>query len=326
MSITGIRRGKYIALSLLACVLLAPVVHAWAPTRAPAAAAVAKAPPRPLLWKVSDEDNAVYLLGSFHLLKADDYPVSAGMEGVLADAERVVFEVSPSELLDPGLAQKMQSAATFGDERKLSTVMPAELAKRLDLLLGATGSSIAHYEGYKPWYVNQLLVLGLSHNLGLRAERGLDQHLIREATEANKPVAGLETVADQLQALDSVPMEEQVDGLKGLIETPLDLSRELEAIHAAWREGNEDLLRKLTVDAMRTETPHSYRVINVQRNDAWLPQIRKMLDEPGADDVLVVVGAMHLLGSDGVVERLRGMGYTVLRTSCVEEPCAETRR
>jgi hypothetical protein len=32
-------------------------------------------PPKPLLWKVSDGDNDLYLLGSFHALKPSDYPV-----------------------------------------------------------------------------------------------------------------------------------------------------------------------------------------------------------------------------------------------------------
>jgi uncharacterized protein YbaP (TraB family) len=36
----------------------------------------ANAPPRPLLWKVSDQDNDLYLLGSFHALKPSDYPVA----------------------------------------------------------------------------------------------------------------------------------------------------------------------------------------------------------------------------------------------------------
>src|SRR5690606_17061724 len=38
--------------------------------------AVAREAPVPLLWKVSDDDNALYLLGSFHLLKPEDYPLS----------------------------------------------------------------------------------------------------------------------------------------------------------------------------------------------------------------------------------------------------------
>jgi hypothetical protein len=48
----------------------------------------------PLLWKVSDANNSVYLLGSFHMLRADDYPLSKDVDAALADSESVLFETS----------------------------------------------------------------------------------------------------------------------------------------------------------------------------------------------------------------------------------------
>ena len=59
---------------------------------------------------------------------------------------------------------------------------------------------------------------------------------------------------------------------------------------------------------MRDEVPALYKRINVERNDAWLPKIEQRLTQPGSDDTLVVVGALHLLGEDGVVEKLRAQG------------------
>ena len=67
--------------------------------------------PVPLLWKVSDKDNAVYLLGSFHLLRPTDYPVSGDVEAAFADAERVMFELSPDEMRSQAMPQLMMQAA-----------------------------------------------------------------------------------------------------------------------------------------------------------------------------------------------------------------------
>ena len=53
--------------------------------------------------------------------------------------------------------------------------------------------------------------------------------------------------------------------------------------------------------------------LNVDRNRAWLPELRKRLDGASQDDTLVVVGAMHLLGDDGLVAVLKAKGYTVER-------------
>ena len=64
---------------------------------------------------------------------------------------------------------------------------------------------------------------------------------------------------------------------------------------------------------MRREYPQLYHRINVDRNDAWVPRLQRMLDDETKDDTLVVVGALHLLGEDGVVEKLRAKGYKVKR-------------
>ena len=64
---------------------------------------------------------------------------------------------------------------------------------------------------------------------------------------------------------------------------------------------------------MKQQYPGLYQRINVARNDAWVPRIAQRLDTAGTDDTLVVVGALHLLGTDGVVEKLRAKGYKVER-------------
>mgnify|MGYP006146283647 FL=1 len=57
------------------------------------------------------------------------------------------------------------------------------------------------------------------------------------------------------------------------------------------------------------DAPALYARMLTDRNAAWVPQIEQLLR--GADDVLVVVGAGHLVGEQSVVEMLRQRGHTV---------------
>src|SRR5690606_4079408 len=75
----------------------------------------AEAPPVPLLWKVSDADNSLYLLGSFHMLLPGDYPLSRDVDEAFAEAEALLFEMSPQEMASPTLALQMGQAALRGD-------------------------------------------------------------------------------------------------------------------------------------------------------------------------------------------------------------------
>jgi len=312
MSPSTLRRGRSVAHSLLACALLAPVVYAWTPGKAPVAAAIAKAPPTPLLWKVSDQDNVVYLLGSFHLLKADDYPLSPDVDKAFAEAENVVFEVPPADLGDPLLAQKMQAMAGYGDGGSLSQVLPPDVHQKMGQVLGK--DRVAQMEMVEPWFINLGLLIGISQQMGFKADQGLDLHVARMAEAAGKPVSGLETADQQLAVLDASPMDEQIAGLRDFFNKPGEVPKLLTETHDAWRSGDVGKLRSLVIDDVRNETPVTYRIINVERNDAWVPKLQQMLDQAGeGNDTLVVVGAMHLIGEDGVVEKLRAKGYTVER-------------
>lgn len=317
----GMHRLKSVCLAAVATALLssplqaaslATACDAGCTEAASAAAASAHPPPVPLLWKVSDADNAVYLLGSFHLLKPGDYPVSADIDAAFAVASKVVFEVTPEQLADPTNAQRILDTASYGDTRTLRTVLPPGLHEKLALMLVPRDGSTALLDNYKPWFVNLSLVLGLSQALGFSADHGLDLHLMQRAAAAGKPTAGLESMEVQLRALDAAPIAEQIGALADFLDRPQAMPGLLADLHGAWRAGDVERLDALTRAQMHRHTPETYRILNVERNDAWMPQLRAMLDR-SSSDVLVVVGALHLLGDDGVVEKLQANGYRVER-------------
>ena len=88
-------------------------------------------PPLPLLWQVSDADNTVYLLGSFHLLKSGDYPLSDEVNDAFADAEAVFFELPPEEMNSPQLPVQMMQAAVRTDGTQLDRDLPPATTSRL---------------------------------------------------------------------------------------------------------------------------------------------------------------------------------------------------
>lgn len=285
------------------------------------AAAIAS-PPVPLLWKASDGDNAVYLLGSFHLLKPSDYPLSKDVDLALADAESVLFEISPAELQSPELAAGMMQAALRTDGTTLDEQVGPELAARLrtwsaDLPAGVpiNGEMLQRFD---PWFAALTVSLMQMSAMGLDPALGLDKHFMARAAEAGKPVAGLETAAQQIALFDGMAPEEQVQMLSDALQDAAEGTEQLETLHADWRAGRVDALWNGMAADMRREYPQLYKRINVDRNDAWLAELVARLEAPNGDDTLVVVGALHLLGKDGVVEKLRERGYTVERicTAC----------
>jgi len=292
--------------------LLLPLAAAAQP--APAAAAGTSADPgkRPLLWKVSDADNAVYLLGSLHLLQPADYPLPAEVDRAFADADALVFEVDPAAMASPDTAASVQKYMAYEDGKTLSQVVPRATLDKLQAAMGAAGGALSTLEHSEPWAVNLGLVLGMTQAMGFRVDLGLDQHLMDRARQAGKPTSGLESVDDQFRALDAVPHAEQVADLDEFLTDPAKAAGQMRDLHAWWRSGDAQALDREMRQEMARKTPQAYRLLNLDRNRAWLAQLSQRLDA-STGDTLVVVGALHLLGPDGLVEQLRAKGYTVER-------------
>lgn len=282
-------------------------------------------PPVPLLWKVSDADNSVYLLGSFHLLKPGDYPLSKDVDAAFADAKSLVFEIPPQQIASPELAMQMSQAALRKDGTPLDGDLPPGLATKLKAWeaanaasLGKMGLSPQSLQMFQPWFVGLVISMVQMSNDGLDPRLGLDEHFAAEAAAKGKPTSGLETGTQQIAFLAQMDHDEQLQFLAEAIDESQDGRQEMEKLHAAWRAGDIHTLWDGMAVEMKREYPKLYAHINIERNDAWVPKIEQRLAAPGHDDTLVVVGALHLLGSDGVVEKLRAKGYTVERicTGC----------
>ena len=277
-------------------------------------------PPVPLMWKISDADNDLYLLGSFHMLKPDDYPLSSDIDAAFDDAEALVFELPPEEMLSPQLGMAMGQAALRRDGTLLNSDLPEATVTRLDAwvadnsdVLQTMGLPAQALQRFDPWFVGLTISVIEMNKIGLDPKIGLDMHFIELASRASKPTTGLETGSEQIAVFQTMSKDEQLQFLEESMSEAAGTQSELEKLHDAWRRGDQALLWDGMASSMRHDYPKLYQRINVARNDAWLPRLQRMLDDQTDDDTLVVVGALHLLGEDGVVEKLRAKGYKVER-------------
>ncbi|GAB1595887.1 TraB/GumN family protein [Lysobacter claricitrinus] len=300
------------ALALVGLLLALPVAGSTPVAPAPTA------PPVPLLWKVSDADNSIYLLGSFHLLAKSDYPLSPDIDRAFDDAESLVFEVAPEDLDDPGITGLMMGLAKSDPASSLDRALPADLKTPLDRRLRAMGLPPEQMGAFEPWFIDTMLVTLLGQRSGYAPEDGLDRNLMARARAAGKPATGLETVREQLTTLDGTPITEQIASLREFVDEGDNAGARLGELHSAWRDADIPTLERLTRDEMAELTPVTYQRLNVDRNRAWIPRLQALLAQGSGHDVLVVVGALHLLGDDGVVAMLRAKGYRVERicTAC----------
>jgi uncharacterized protein YbaP (TraB family) len=265
---------------------------------------------RSILYRVEGASGAtVYMLGSIHLLTADAYPLPQPEQDAYADAERVVFETS----LDSLVARQTELAmrGMYQGGKTLRGEIPADLYAQVEAAapgLASLGVTMPVLDRMEPWMVALLFQSAEWQKAGLVADQGVDMHISGRARQDGKPVTGFESVDFQLNLFDGMTPEEQINYLRQSLEDLPNTATEMRRVVAAWRAGDAaaiDAIMNESVD----EAPALYARLLTDRNAAWVPQIELLLR--GRDDVLVVVGAAHLVGEKSVVSMLRQRGYTV---------------
>ena len=144
--------------------------------------------------------------------------------------------------------------------------------------------------------------------LGVDPQYGLDKHFFGRARREGKQIVPLETVDFQIGLATDFSKEEGELFMKITLDDIDKATKEATKMLKAWQTGDADTLEKLLNEASH-QAPAVFKRLLTDRNQRWVPRIEEWLR--GDKNVLVVVGAGHLVGADGVVELLRKKGLKV---------------
>jgi uncharacterized protein YbaP (TraB family) len=258
------------------------------------------------VWVMKGAKNTVYLAGSVHALPRDHAELPAPLERAYSASRSIVMEVDLDDMDPLEAVQFVTSRGTLPEGETLASVIgPAGYAKvaKLAGTLDVPEMVIARLE---PWAAAMVLTQFALMKTGYDPQLGIDMQLVGRARNDGKPVDGLETVIDQLGIFDGRSFDEQT---KFLLESADDaplLGGDLHRLIVAWRTGDLKALEK-ELDKERKTAPGLYDELLGARNRKWLPKIEALLERD--EDILVVVGALHFVGHDGLLELLAKDGH-----------------
>lgn len=259
-------------------------------------------------WKATGSQGAVYLVGSVHLLSKDFYPLNPALESAYKDSNMLVEEVDLGEMAQPDAQMSLLARGMLPSGQTLDTVLSPPTRTLLDKHLGDFGPMSAVAKKFKPWLAALTIESLAWVNAGFDPNLGLDKHFYDRAVADGKGVQGFETMTFQIGLFDDMPMDQQ-DRL--LASTLKDIDTEqanMTKLIAAWRDGDAAGVERIVLADMQGE-PAVYKRMLVDRNRTWMPKIEQFLSRSGR--ALIVVGAAHLVGPDGLVSMLRAKGYTI---------------
>jgi uncharacterized protein YbaP (TraB family) len=265
----------------------------------------------PAVWRATHPglSGELLLLGSIHVLRSSDYPLPAIVDEVYGKASDVVFELDLDDLDPASVQTNFIGAALLPQDTTLESVLDADVFADVSMRAQELGVTIDLLDRFEPWFVAlNLMNIGMAR-LGFDASYGVDQYLLRKATRDGKEVLGLEDLSEQVAIFDDLGAAQQQAVLAQTLHE-LDRTNDiLGAMTSAWREGRLDELQGELLEAY-TDFPELYAPLVENRNRAWIAKLEALAANDST--YLVVVGALHLVGTNSVVELLRARGFNVI--------------
>jgi uncharacterized protein len=240
------------------------------------------------LWRAQKGDAVLWLYGTIHDAGIDAVPASAlhAFDG----ATRLVTELGDAEG-DPEVFRE-RARMPWGKPGIDQLLPTSDWYDLRDALLGTIKED--DLKRARPWYAMTLLTRKLDPHHG----PSMDTQFSDRAHDQSKPVEALETIDEQLAALDSVV---DIAALQETIHARRDMGCDVARMRAAYDAGDS-----ITMEAVLV-VPQTRDVILTGRNAKWLPKLQSYAN------AFVAVGLGHLLGDQGLPAMLQKAGYTVER-------------
>ena len=261
-----------------------------------------------VLWRVTTGHSTLYLLGSVHVLPRNAYPLRPALEHAFSNSERLVFEINIATVTRSSLRAEATRAGFYPRGQSLSKNVSPQTLLLLREVLPNFGLTLKKVNRLRPSFLAQMLETRILAQAGYSPDYGVDLYFYRRAVIARKPVMGLETLRDQTNLFRGLTPSQDEQYLVRTIRALPYYPALVGSMVDAWRNGNIAQLDRFINQGLKMN-PWEHQTLLVRRNSIWLPQIERFAQD--RHNYLIVVGAGHLIGNEGLVAQLKRAGYPV---------------
>lgn len=252
----------------------------------------------PIIWKIYDQQREFYVLGSIHAGKEAMFPLPNVFIDQWQQADALVVEANilqqsgATPILAPPFTHQVLPTATLKQLQQISTTLNLSFDQLLQ---------------QPPWLTAVTLQLALAEKLDLKSDYGIDYVLLQRAQQQQLPIHELESVSQQFNMLENLPD----NGAPMLIETIHDWDKtqsSLQCLVKVWQHGDGDKLEQLFQESQFDPTTDDALIFN--RNQRWAETLTTASSYQ-TGKFIVVVGAFHLIGDQGLPNLMKQQGFKV---------------
>ncbi|SET99450.1 TraB/GumN family protein [Variovorax sp. OV084] len=263
---------------------------------------------RGVLWRIERDGRTSWLYGTIHVGRGDWVRPGPTIQKALAQSDTLALEL---DLRDEATARAMARPA---DPELLARMLSGERARRLERQNSEACVPPGTLSKLQP--ILQVTALaGLAGRAdGLYPEFGVDETLAVSARNSSKPIVALENAAEQIKVLtgeSEAEEAEQVDAALDELESG-KLRGQLKELADVWARSDAAKLASYPEWCDCLKTPAEQRLMKRlldDRNPNLADGIERL--HAGGKGVFAAVGALHMIGPQGLPTLMAARGFTV---------------
>jgi len=260
------------------------------------------------VWKVSKNNDHIFIGGTVHILPPSAFPLPKEFEYAYNNTHSIALETKLPEQSDTGFQMKMMQQMTYENGDLLKDFISTRTYQELSRYVKTLGADLAMFEQFKPGFLMTMLAMLEVEKAQLSGE-GVDAFYSTKANTDKKPIAYFEEVSFQLSMIANMGAGDEERFIKSSLSQMRDFKTLFTGLLAAWRAGNEQQLYELGIKPMEDD-PSTIDALLIQRNKNWIPHIERMFTNDSHKE-FVLVGVAHLVGRDSVLALLKAQGYNI---------------
>ncbi|HXK54844.1 MAG TPA: TraB/GumN family protein [Hyphomicrobiales bacterium] len=259
-----------------------------------------------------------FLFGTMHATDDRATALPPQLRRALAGVDTVIVE--SLDALDAKRSEQAMAASrgllVYGDGRGLAQRLGPDRRAALARELAKAGLDLGKTGALKPWMLAMALSVPACETARRAEAQSVDVVVAALARDLGKPLEGLESMAEQFSAFDRIGEDFQIEFLVSAARLFPRLNDVFATMTNLYVEGRIGRLKALSVILAeqtgvsdRANAAFNANLID-SRNERMFSRALPSVEKGG---VMIAVGALHLPGEGGLVQRFRGAGFTVTR-------------
>lgn len=261
-----------------------------------------KKPKQNLLWEISSPltNEKSYLFGTIHLIEKEFFQFPDFLKDKINQSTNIIFETpypNSTNIRSLMLIPNNENIFSYLNENEKNKILiwSAENLKMDE------NEFLENYGNFKPFVLFQTI----TQLPFLDKSVSYEQEIYKIVKNSSKKIEGLETVEEQIELLDKIPLEIQKKQLFFAIDSTIMSQKILREMQLAYKQQD---LQKIEhwIDIESKRSDFSIDDFIFKRNKKWLT---KIVSKINTNSTFIAVGAGHLSGEDGLINLLKKEGF-----------------